>query len=159
MGDLNKLQQAEAYILTDTSLTASISTTDPVGTESAVIVRNIVSGTQSVSGTTTIVPSGTQTVSGSVSINYVTTTINHNQKTVTTAATQITTASTSLTFGILIKASNANTQNVYVGAASVSSINGYELGVGENITLPVDNANRVYVLSPSGTQSVSWIGL
>lgn len=69
MGDLTRNQQSQpVYITDDDALQVAVSSTAPAGTEIALVVRNIVSGTQAVSGTVTNVPSGTQTVGGTVTI-------------------------------------------------------------------------------------------
>lgn len=67
MGDLNRIVSSQAIEITDgASLAADLSASAPSGTESALIVRNIPSGTQAVAGTVTAVPTGTQVVSGTI---------------------------------------------------------------------------------------------
>lgn len=68
MGDLTRVQTSQPVQLVDANdlQVADITTVSPLGTESGLIVRNIPSGTQAVSGTLTATPSGTYTVAGTV---------------------------------------------------------------------------------------------
>jgi hypothetical protein len=60
----------------------------------------------------------------------------------------------------MIKALNANTDKVYIGnSSSVSSSNGYEIGAGENISIPMSNASIPYLIAASGTQTVCWVAI
>ncbi len=68
--------------------------------------------------------------------------------------------------GILVRAAGAgedspNSDIVYVGAAGVTADNsvsgGFPLLPGASLILPVDNPNKIYAISPSGTQDLAWI--
>jgi len=68
MPDLTRLESSQPVQLVDANdlQVCDISTVAPSGTESGLIVRNIPSGTQAVSGTVTATPIGTYTVAGTV---------------------------------------------------------------------------------------------
>ena len=68
MGDLSRVQNSIPVQLVDANdlQVVDISTNAPSGTEAGIIVRPIVSGTQTVSGTVIATPSGTYTVSGTI---------------------------------------------------------------------------------------------
>ena len=64
MSDLTRLQNSQPVQLVDAAdlLVCDITTVTPTGVENGLIVRNIPSGTQAVSGTVTSTPTGTYTV-------------------------------------------------------------------------------------------------
>ena len=69
MADLSKVVASQAVEITDgVSQTAVILTSAPVGTESALVVRTIPSGTQTITGSITVTPVATQTVAGTVTV-------------------------------------------------------------------------------------------
>ena len=65
--------------------------------------------------------------------------------------------------GVQIKASNANTANIYVGtidtitAGTADDKDGFELGAGEGILVLVDNVNKIKLISTTSEQKVFWI--
>ena len=81
---------------------------------------------------------------------------------VDTSAEQLTTTSIQTTKGVLVKAANGNTGIIYVGnsdvtAATVDATDGMEVGAGESVMVPVDNANKVYVIASVNNQRVFWM--
>ena len=52
-----------------------------------------------------------------------------------------------------------NTDEVYIGDASVVASNGFALNPGDSLELKINNLNQLYVFSPTANQSVEWIGL
>lgn len=83
----------------------------------------------------------------------------HNQTSIETEATQLIEASTPCVKGVLVKALSTNTDKVYVGKSGVTTANGYELTLGETVTIEVDDVNKVYAIAASGTQKVAWVGV
>ena len=79
-----------------------------------------------------------------------------------TSAVQIVVASLPTSKGIIVKAANGNSNNIYVGNSDVTKLgdsdatDGFELAAGESITVPLDNVNKVYVISDGTGQVVSW---
>lgn len=79
-----------------------------------------------------------------------------------TSAVQITSTSTAAIIGVEVKAARTNSVRVFVGnsdvtADSADSTDGMELGPGESVFIPVDNANKVYVIAESGSSAkVFW---
>jgi len=60
---------------------------------------------------------------------------------------------------VTIKALATNTGDIYIGNADVTSANGFILGVGEEVTLFVDNANiDIYLDCEDSGDGVSFIG-
>lgn len=58
---------------------------------------------------------------------------------------------------VTVTANPANTGSIYVGDASVGSTNGVVLAAGEHITLPVDNANLIYIDASVAGEGVSYL--
>lgn len=97
---------------------------------------------------------------GNLKVTGTTNLFTNNQTSVTTTAAALSAVSINATFGVIVKALNANTAAIYIGtSSSVTSATGYELGAGENISIPVNNANLLWVISASGTQTVCWIAI
>lgn len=82
---------------------------------------------------------------------------------ITTSAVQMVVSSTPATQGVLVKAALANTANVHVGGSASVTVNasdstdGFELGAGESIVVPVNDANLIYLIAASGSQKVYWV--
>lgn len=56
--------------------------------------------------------------------------------------------------GIIIKATAANTQIVYIGGSNVDATVGFPLSAGEAVSLAVDDPSVVWAISASGTQNL-----
>lgn len=56
-----------------------------------------------------------------------------------------------------IKSSDTNTGNTYVGSATVSTSNGFQLQAGEAVNININNLSKLYVISDTGTEVVTWI--
>lgn len=74
---------------------------------------------------------------------------------VTTGATWINSGFT-CAGGVNVKSLGTNTDIIYVGNSSVGVSFGYQLEPGENAFFNVGNANLVYVMSKTGTQTLSY---
>jgi hypothetical protein len=48
---------------------------------------------------------------------------------------------------------------VYVGDAAVTASTGYQLNAGEELELKVYDLSTVYVVTATGTQTVSWVAI
>lgn len=59
--------------------------------------------------------------------------------------------------GIVLYALAANTQNVFVGPSGVTSSTGYAIEPGKALSLDVDDPSRIYAVSASGTQTITYI--
>jgi hypothetical protein len=93
----------------------------------------------------------------------VTTTWDHGRKSsIGTSAVQMTTADVPATKGVLVKASAANTGTVYVGDSSgvtadaADGTDGFPLAPGESLLIPIDNANKVYLIATAASHKVWW---
>ena len=74
-----------------------------------------------------------------------------------TAAEQLTTVSIPCKIGIVIKADDDNTGDIYVGnsdvtAGTVAATDGFRLGPGDGLFLEVANANQIYVIGSAVNQ-------
>jgi len=81
-----------------------------------------------------------------------------------TTAVQITTTSIPSVFGVLVVADDANTDKVYVGpkgvtAGTADATDGIPLSPGESVTIEIDDANKVYVISPTAGQRVFFMAI
>tara|TARA_R100001480_G_scaffold152935_1_gene155511 strand:+ start:891 stop:1202 length:312 start_codon:yes stop_codon:yes gene_type:complete len=59
--------------------------------------------------------------------------------------------------GIAVKALTANTDSVWVGIGSATTGTGTELNPGEGVTINIDSLTKVYVISDTAAQKVSYI--
>lgn len=147
MGDLSLGQSDVSVVISDTSLAGNIA---------------VLTDTDGGYGLTTYEGSrGQKTSASSIPVvissdQAVQTSIVSGQATIGTVATQLT--SNTLKQGVIIKASNANTGILYLGASGVTTGSGFELSGGETITVPVNNTNILYVIASSANQVVSFIG-
>lgn len=76
-----------------------------------------------------------------------------------TTATQATATATPLLKGVEVKAAIGNTAMVYVGKsdltnASAVGTDGFELGPGERMFLPLDDLSDLYLRTPTASQNV-----
>ncbi len=81
---------------------------------------------------------------------------------ITTSAVQITTTSVVASKGVSVKAAIDNTGRIYAGLVTVTNdttdaTDGYELGPGESILIPVNNANKVYCIGSTSGQKIFWL--
>ena len=83
----------------------------------------------------------------------------HGQQTVGTSAVQLTSTAHIVVFGVLVKADNGNTGNVYVGWKGVTTSTGFRLSAGEGIFIEVDNPTKVYLIADADNQKVYWVGV
>jgi len=83
----------------------------------------------------------------------------HGQVDVGTSAVQLTTSATPCKFGVVVKADDDNSGNVYVGGSGVTTSNGFRLGAGQGISLEIDDASKIYVIADSSGQKVHWIAI
>ena len=84
------------------------------------------------------------------------TTLVSGQQTATATAAAL--PSHALNDTVTISAPATNLVVVYVGPAGITSSTGYPLAAGASITLPVSNTNLVYILAPSGSPVVAYLG-
>jgi hypothetical protein len=64
----------------------------------------------------------------------------------------------SLQKSVRIKASPDNTADIIVGNVR-DAVNGFHLGPGDMIELPIDNVNAVGIVAASGTQTYFYLGM
>lgn len=108
------------------------------------------------------IPAGTNNIGDVDILTEVSSSFDHgSNRDVDTAAEQITASSIAAKFGVTVKAATSNTGIIYVGnsdvtAGTTDATDGFELYPGESITLPVNNANLVYVIASANNQIVYW---
>lgn len=84
----------------------------------------------------------------------------HFRKSIGTSADQIIATSTPCKMGVIVKSADANTGIVYVGTSSgvtaggTAATDGFELGAGQSLTVPIDDANKVYIIASAASQNV-----
>ena len=79
-----------------------------------------------------------------------------------TTRVQVKSASQALQSGITVVASSANTASVFLGDNGVTSSGGtigFELAAGAGFTFSLSNANLLYAISASGTQTVNFVSM
>ena len=82
------------------------------------------------------------------------------QKTVaaTGTAEALVAISTPLKVGITIKALSTNTNAVWVGLSTTSTATGFEIKAGEQIFIPITDAQLIYLDVTTNGEGVSYIG-
>lgn len=103
-------------------------------------------------------------VSGTVTSNTgtdVASTFKHGQNTDidSGADEQIVVATNAATRGVVIKAMPENTGIIYIGLSGVTSTTGFPLEAGETVTIPVDDADKIYALASIDNQALAWIAV
>lgn len=73
------------------------------------------------------------------------------------SATQMDSAGYTCYAGINIRALSTNTDFVYLGTSTVAGACGYALDPGENVFLDIQNTNKVYTISNTGTQVITYM--
>ena len=84
-----------------------------------------------------------------------------NNGTVGTSAAQLTGASEAVLYsGVLLKAEASNSDVIYVGFSDgVTSANGYILGSGDVLPIPVEKATDIWIIGGAASQDYSWLGM
>ena len=85
-----------------------------------------------------------------------------NSQVGSTARVQVKSASQALQSGITVVASSANTASVFLGDSQVTNSGGaigFELAAGAGFTFSLSNANLLYAISASGTQTVNFVAM
>ena len=80
-------------------------------------------------------------------------------KDLTTTTSVLVTSSTKVRSGVHLKAPLSNTATIYVGSSILSSsvTSGFPLEPGESIYIEIDNLNKIYAVSSSGSQKINYI--
>ena len=85
-----------------------------------------------------------------------------NSQVGSTTRVQVKSASQALQSGITVVASSANTASVFLGDSQVENSGGnigFELAAGAGFTFSLSNANLLYAISASGTQTVNFVAM
>ena len=85
-----------------------------------------------------------------------------NSQVGSTARVQVKSASQALQSGITVVASSANTASVFLGDSQVTNSGGtigFELAAGAGFTFSLSNANLLYAISASGTQTINFVAM
>jgi len=61
--------------------------------------------------------------------------------------------------GVWIKADLGNGDNVYVGHAESTGANGIELDAGEDVFIPIDSLDKVWVYGGASSQGYSYVAI
>lgn len=84
-------------------------------------------------------------------------------KTVGTAAVQLTATGTPLTRGVSIRAASSNAGKIYIGPASTvtalsaAGTDGQELAAGERQFVPIDDLSKVFLISDTAGQKITFL--
>lgn len=150
MSDLTRIQTAMPIQVTDAdSQAVALATSLPSSSAIALVVRDAAQGIQTSSNSRPVVVASDQQIGRS---NFVA-----GQTTVGLAQVQL--PNNPVYMSVTVKANNANSGTVYVGLTGVTTLTGFELGAGESVSLPVDNTNRIFVISDAASQTISYVGV
>ena len=58
---------------------------------------------------------------------------------------------------VTIKVQSSNTGRIYIGDSSVSTSNGFLLEAGDILKIDINNINKLYAISSSGTNTLTWM--
>jgi len=95
-------------------------------------------------------------------VNPIVRTFDHGQVNVGATAVQLSATST-LINKVVVKAADGNgSEKIYVGNSDVTAnsevtTDGYQLGAGQSITIPIYNLNLVYVIASAADQKVFYL--
>jgi hypothetical protein len=140
------------FVGADELVIVSVGTVDEVTNVSSVDVVDEV-----------VVVNAVTSITNEVEVNNAKAVFDHGSKSsIGTSAVQMTESSITAKQGIVVKAARGNTGVVYVGnsdvtADTVDDTDGFELSGGESVTIPVNNANKVYVRASASGQRVYWV--
>lgn len=150
MADLTRIQTAMPIQVTDAnSSTVELAASLPSAAAIALVVREAAQGIQTSANSKPVVVASDQQVARDTMVV--------GQQSVGLSAIQL--SSNQIYLGVTVKASNSNSGTIYVGITGVTSSTGFELGAGESVTIPVDNTNKIYLISDAASQTVSYIGV
>lgn len=150
MSDLTRIQTAMPIQVTDAdSQAVALSTSLPSSSAIALVVRDAAQGVQTSANSRPVVVASDQQVGKSSFVA--------GQQSVGVSIVQL--SPNPLYYSVTVKASNSNTGIVYVGTTGVTTATGFELGAGESVSLPVDNTARIYLISDTASQNVSYVGV
>lgn len=74
----------------------------------------------------------------------------------TTAATALNNGVSQTCMEMIIENQPINNINILVGTAALQS---FHIAPGDTLVLPIDNVNKVYVKTPSGSSVVGWLAV
>jgi len=81
------------------------------------------------------------------------------------AAVQLSATSRALEQGVLVRASNSNTNTIYLGASNAvtadtnAATDGYELGAGEAVEVEASDLDEIWLISDAAAQKVFYIAV
>tara|TARA_R100000808_G_scaffold1358_1_gene6293 strand:- start:12 stop:323 length:312 start_codon:yes stop_codon:yes gene_type:complete len=82
----------------------------------------------------------------------------YGQASVTGSAAQISSNTSEVNHGVAVRALSSNTDVVWVGLDnSTAAGSGLELNPGEGVTIKIDQSAKVWAISGSGTQKISYV--
>jgi len=85
-------------------------------------------------------------------------TVSTGRETATGSAAQFNSGTSKVPKGVVIlKAATGNSNPCYVGPSGVSSSNGFLLEAGDQVTLEIDDLNKLYLIGTAGTDYVHWM--
>ena len=99
-------------------------------------------------------PTGTSAVLEATPSNLIS-----GRKTVTVAGTPVALATSTPILGVTIKALRTNTNNIYVGGATVSSSTGLVLRRGASVSLAFDNLADIYINADTSGEGVTYLAV
>jgi len=87
-------------------------------------------------------------------------------KAVGTAAVQITATSVKVTRGVQVRADDGNTDKIYIGPSALvtaglatPATDGYKLAAGEHTLVPIDDISKIWLISGSASQAISYLAV
>jgi hypothetical protein len=154
MADLTRIQAAAPIQITDAnSSVVALTNALPASNAIGLVIRDATQGQALMAGSRPVTIAEDQSYARPNTDTWFA-----GQATITTSASQL--SNQAVVVSVIIKASNNNTGTVYIGFSSgVTASTGFELGAGESLTLPVNNVNKLYAISSSGSQNISYIGV
>lgn len=90
---------------------------------------------------------------------------NGSKNSIGSTPVQMSSTSYTVRVGVMVKASNVNVGRVYVGDSSLVTQNtdptndGYELGPGDEIFIPVNDINLIWLVASQAGQKVFWMAI
>lgn len=86
------------------------------------------------------------------------TTVRNGQITVTTSGTRVALAGSTAVVAVVVQALSTNTGSIWVGDASVTVSNGFELQPGQSTGIAIDNLSKVFVDASTNGDKACFLG-
>lgn len=91
--------------------------------------------------------------------SWITGPIQHGATVVGASIVPLSSSTSPFNRGVTITSLSANTGVVYVGAAGVTTSNGFPLSSGQSVTIEATSPSDCFVIASAAAQEIRWLGV